>query len=446
MCSRTAILAAMIAMAPLGATAADLVVWWGEGFYPEENEAVREIVAAFEQTSGRKVELTFYEDAELLRELTTALEGGRPPDFIWGIELSEYLSSWAFEDRLVDLSGAIGHFSDLFDPEVLDWVRVRNGRTGQKGLYGLPIGSSTTHIHVWKSLLERAGLTLADIPKEWEAFWSFWCDRAQPAVREATGRSDIWGIGQPMSADGVDANEGFLQFLAIYNADYVTHDGRLVIDDPEIHRRMVVAMDRYTASYRTGCTPPDAVGWDSAGNNKAFLAQSVVMTLNQTLSIPNTLKTTRPEDYYENIATIEWPLGPSGEPFPIFGMAAPAMAFKDGGHAAVAEEFVGFLVSEGWLAHYLNFSGERLLPPMSKLLDAPFWLDPSDPHRMASVMQVSSRPLALHYAAASGDWRHDRVHQERVWGKAIHRIATEGITPEQAVDEAIARIKEILSE
>ena len=90
-------------------------------------------------------------------------------------------------------------------------------------------------------------------------------------------------------------------------------------------------------------------------------------------------------------------------------MVAPAVAFKDGGQAAAAKEFVGFLVSEGWLAHYLNFSGERLLPPMSKLLDQPFWLDPSDPHRMASVMQVSSRPLALHYAAASGDWRHDRV-------------------------------------
>jgi multiple sugar transport system substrate-binding protein len=191
-----------------------------------------------------------------------------------------------------------------------------------------------------------------------------------------------------------------LQFLAVYKADYVTPDGRLVIDDPEIRRKLVVAMDRYTASYRKGCTPPDAASWDSAGNNKAFLAQSVVMTLNQTLSIPNALKATRPEDYYENIATIEWPLGPSGEPFPIFGMVAPAMAFKDGGHAAAAKEFVRFLVSEGWLAHYLNFSGERLLPPMSKLLDQPFWLDPGDPHRMASVMQVSSRPLALHYAAA----------------------------------------------
>jgi ABC-type glycerol-3-phosphate transport system substrate-binding protein len=65
---------------------------------------------------------------------------------------------------------------------------------------------------------------------------------------------------------------------------------------------------------------------------------------------------------------------------------------------------------------------------------------------MASVMQLASRPLAPNYAAASGDWRHDRVEQEYVWANAIHRVVTEDIRPKQAVDEAIARIKEILAE
>ena len=33
-----------------------------------------------------------------------------------------------------------------------------------------------------------------------------------------------------------------------------------------------------------------------------------------------------------------------------------------------------------------------------------------------------------------------------IWPEAVHRVAAEGISPEQAVDEAIARIKQILSE
>jgi hypothetical protein len=75
---------------------------------------------------------------------------------------------------------------------------------------------------------------------------------------------------------------------------------------------------------------------------------------------------------------------------------------------------------------------------MSKLSDQPFWLDPSDPHRMIAAMQVVSRPLAHDYAAYGDEWQ--------IWANAVHRVAADGVSPEQAVDEAIVRIKQILSE
>jgi multiple sugar transport system substrate-binding protein len=243
-----------------------------------------------------------------------------------------------------------------------------------------------------------------------------------------------------------DASTQFFQFVAAYEADYVTREGQLVIDEPEIRQKLVKAIDSYIGIYRKDCTPPDAVTWGNIGNNKQFHARNVVMTPNNTLSIVNALKRERPDDYYENTATLEWPLGPYGNAFPIRGDFFAAVVFKDGDHVATAEEFVRFLVADGWLAHYLDFAGERMLPPMSKLLDAPFWLDPTDRHRMAAVMQINSRPMAHDYVTVTGDWRHVRVESENVWAKAIHRAVTEGISPEQAVDEAIARIKQILSE
>jgi multiple sugar transport system substrate-binding protein len=60
----------------------------------------------------------------------------------------------------------------------------------------------------------------------------------------------------------------FLQFVAANDADYVTDDGRLVIDDAEIRHKLVDTMDSYTALYRKGCTPPDAIGWNDRGNTK----------------------------------------------------------------------------------------------------------------------------------------------------------------------------------
>jgi multiple sugar transport system substrate-binding protein len=436
----------MLALAPPGATAADLVVSWEEGFYPQEDEAVREIVAVFEQDTGKQVELAFYAQRELGPQIEAALEVGHPPDFAFGTLLMDYIGEWASDDRLVDLTDTLGHFSDMFDPDALRWVTLLNAKTGQKALYGLPMGQYRQYIHVWKSLLERAGFTLDDIPNEWDAFWSFWCDQVQPAVRQKLGRDDIWGVGLSMSADSVDTTNQLDRFMAAYEAEYVTPDGRLVIDDPEVRRRLIKAIDSYTAVYRKGCTPPDSVAWDASGNNKAFQAQSVVMTPNNTLSIVNTLKHERPDDYYENTATIEWPLGPRGQVFPDGGGFFASVVFTDGPNLTTAKEFVRFLVAEGWLAHYLDFAGERMLPPMPKLLEAPFWLDPSDPHKMAAVMQASARPLQYDYATVTGDWRHNLAFREELWAKAANRIVTEEISPEQAVDEAIARIKQILSE
>jgi multiple sugar transport system substrate-binding protein len=44
------------------------------------------------------------------------------------------------------------------------------------------------------------------------------------------------------------------------------------------------------------------------------------------------------------------------------------------------------------------------------------------------------------------EWRSGPIWDEQVWGNAVHRVVADGISPEQAVDEAIARIKEILAE
>ena len=38
------------------------------------------------------------------------------------------------------------------------------------------------------------------------------------------------------------------------------------------------------------------------------------------------------------------------------------------------------------------------------------------------------------------------VRRAPIYGTAVHRVAAEGISPEQATDEAIARIKQILGE
>jgi multiple sugar transport system substrate-binding protein len=433
-------------LAPFGAHAADLVVWWEESYTPAEDAAVHELIDAFEGQTGRHVELVRHDIDQETAAVQAAIDAGRPPDFLFGQLAEHQIPRWAEEGRLVDLTDAIGPLKGLFDADMLEFSTLRDGRHGRSALYALPMAKDTTHIHVWKSLLEQAGLTLDDIPTEWDAFWSFWCDRAQPAVRKTLGRDDIWGAGMAMSLGAADTRIAYIQFQLAYGTPWASDDGRLQIEDPAVRAGMIEALDNYTAIWRKGCTPPDSVDWTSRGNNEAFVKQRVLMTINNTLSATNLLKETRPDDYHDNAATIDWPNDRDGWPLPIYGGTTRGAVFTAGGHIPIAKEFVGFLIEEGWLAHWLSFAGDRFLPPMRKLVEQPFWLDVSDPHRMRSAIQILTRPHYEAFLALNRDWRLTRVFQDHVWQEAVHRVAADGIGPEQAVDEAIVRIKQILGE
>jgi multiple sugar transport system substrate-binding protein len=441
-----AALAALLASAPSGARSADLVVWWEQTHYAQADAAVREIVAAFEHEAGKRVELVQPRD-EIMANAMAAVQAGAPPDFLYSEAIDVGVARWAYDDRLVDLGDALDPVRELFDADAIEVATLLDGKTGRRGLYALPIGRTSNYVHVWNSLLVRAGFTLADIPTEWSAFWSFWCDRVQPAVRKALGRQDIWAVGLPMSiAAATDTQVELTQFQLAYQASWFDLERRVQIDDPEVRAGMIKALGDYTEIFRKGCAPPESVSWTNSDNNKAFLAQTVVLTANGSLSIPAALRSERPDDYYRNAATIDWPRAANGEPLVLDGYIARAVVFKDGGHAATAEAFVRFLAEGGWLAHWLSFAGDQYMPPMRKLLDQPFWLDSSDPHRMHAAIQSMTQPHLMDVELRDEPWRAGPIWGENVWGNAVHRVVADGISPEQAVDEAIARIKQILGE
>ena len=72
-------LAVAIVLVPLGAQAADLVVSWHQAHHAQEDEALAEVVAAFEQKTGKKVEITLLPLAEQPPAVEAALAAGRPP-------------------------------------------------------------------------------------------------------------------------------------------------------------------------------------------------------------------------------------------------------------------------------------------------------------------------------------------------------------------------------
>jgi multiple sugar transport system substrate-binding protein len=127
--------ASALLLAPLGVRAADLVIWWDKPFYAQEDDALREVIAAFEQKNGKQVELVLHELSEFEEKLPAAIDAGRPPDIAWGVAVDGHIPEWAANDRLVDLTGTIGSFSNLFDPDALAWYTLLDEKTGKRALY-----------------------------------------------------------------------------------------------------------------------------------------------------------------------------------------------------------------------------------------------------------------------------------------------------------------------
>ena len=247
----SAVLASALAFSPTAAGAADLTIWWAKGYYPSEDEGLRRVVAGFEDETQTRVDLTFVSMPDLATKTLAALEAGRPPDVDFLI--SEQMRRWAFDGALLNLDAVIEPIAADLDPMVRELATMENGRAGGRGYYRMPIGLATVHIHVWQSLMDQAGIPMSAIPGEWDAFWDFWCDEVQPAVRRLPGHEKAFGVGLTLSTSSqADALNQIVMFLLAHDAYFMSQDGRLLFDEPGMRGRIVKALESLTAPAKKG--------------------------------------------------------------------------------------------------------------------------------------------------------------------------------------------------
>src|SRR5262252_11085687 len=94
-----------------------LVVYWTKGFYPQEDKALDDMIAKFQQKTGVKVELSRYSPQESVPKAVAALDAGSPPDVAYGDVFDfQVAGKWAAEGRLEDLSDILVPMKGNFLP------------------------------------------------------------------------------------------------------------------------------------------------------------------------------------------------------------------------------------------------------------------------------------------------------------------------------------------
>src|SRR5215813_11311776 len=422
------------------AAATTATVWWTQGFAEEEDISYKKIVADYEKVSGNTIDSSITPYAPLRQKIVSAVTSGVVPDLFQNTP-AEVIALYAWADKLVDVTDVIETQKSQYTQTALLTVNCYNSAEKKRSFYGVPytVGCQTNHI--WRPLVEKAGYTMEDLPRTWDAFYDFFKE-VQKKLR-AQGVRHVYALGFQLNTTGNDSNALFNSFLIANGGEgIVTSDGKLHLDDPRVREAAIKALAYPTTAYKEGFVPPSAINWNDADDNNAFHAKTIVMDLDGSISTEVAILNKKEE--YDDIVTMGLALGNDGKPVPSQARTTCGLIPKGAKNVEVAKEFLKYLIQPKVVNEYLKNGLGRWLPPMPELAKSdPFWLDPADPHRAAYTTEGLLEPTVPNYPVFNPGYA--EANAQQIWGTAAADVIKEGMTPQAAADKALKRLGDILA-
>ncbi len=436
-----------------------VVVWWNKGYYPEEDIAMQKIVKEFEAKHKVEVDLSFTAQEDLLKKITAALIARRTPDVAFCFYNDwQVVPKYGWDDKLADVSDVIKDLKPRYNEKMLVVAYVWNNKTKKRAYYGVPIEAQTMHIHYWRDLLREVGMQddPAKIPLKWDDYWAYW-KKAQDALRkkDPAKYGKLYGIGMTESTRASDTLYNFEMALLSFNGELLDKNGKIVADQPKNKKAIVDTLKWFGELFTSGYVPPDATNWTDGDNNAGFHSRTLVMTPNPSQSIPAAqfFNKEDPEkkNYFDNMATIEWPDGPDGKKARYLSAVKTIIIPKDSKNQAKAREFIKFVVEKDRFLEYIKAANGRWFPAFTDVASDPFWREghkgpkgQKDPHVPVATKIFLERDNKVfeHYKHPALS----QVYDEFTYAKAISRIITDKWTADKATDEMIERMKTIFAQ
>jgi multiple sugar transport system substrate-binding protein len=413
------------------AAATTATVWWIQGFVQEEDTAFRKIVADYEKASGNTIEYSIVPYAPMRQKIISAVTSGAVPD-LYQSTPTELIALHAWADKLVDVSDVVETQREEYTETALLSAHCYNSVEKKRSFYGVPYTTATLPNHIWRSLVEKAGFKMGDIPKTWDAYYDFFKDVQKKL--SAQGMRHVYGLGFQVTTQGNDPNNTFNYFLIAYGGqDIVGKDGKLNLHDPKVKEAAIKALTYPTTAYKEGFVPPGAINWNDADDNNAFHSKQIVMDLDGTISTEVALLHNAEE--YRDIVTMGLPLSNEGKQVPSQASNGTALIPKGAKNVDVAKDFLKYFIQPKVNDEYLKVGLARSIPAMPSIVKKdPWWLDAKDPHRVAYVQQGLLDPTVPNFWVFNPAWA--EVQNQHVWGRAWADVMTGGLTPEAAADKA----------
>src|ERR1700747_3734495 len=222
------------------AAAATAALWWTQGSAEEEDISFKKIVAEYEKASGNTIDYSIMPYAPLRQKIVSAVTSGVVPDLFQN-NPAEIIALYAWQDKLVDVSDVVETQRAEYTETALLTARCYNNIEKKRSYYGVPYTVGASMNHIWQPLIEKAGYSMEDLPKTWDAYYDFFKD-VQKKLR-AQGMRRVYAIGFQLNTTGNDSNARFNDFIIAYGGqDIVTPDGSLHLTEPKVREAALKAL------------------------------------------------------------------------------------------------------------------------------------------------------------------------------------------------------------
>jgi multiple sugar transport system substrate-binding protein len=420
------------------AEAKTAIVWWIQGFAQEEDIAFKKLVDDYQKVSGNTIDYTISPYAPMREKTISAITSGSVPDLFQNSPV-EMSAIWAWSDKLVDVSDVIETQKAEYSESALLSANNYNSITKRRNYYLVPYQTASLPNHIWRSLVEKAGYTMTDIPKTWDAYYDFF-KGVQKKLRDQ-GMRNVYGLGFQLTSQGNDPNNFFNYFLIAYGGqNLVSKDGKLHLDDPKVRQAVIKALEYPTTAYKEGFVPSSAINWNDADDNNAFHSKNIVMDLDGTISTEVAIINNKQD--YDDIVVQGLPLDNDGKPVAAQVTHAGGMIPKGAKNTEVAKDFLKYLIQPKVTNEYLKIGLGRNLPAFPSIVkNDPWWQD--DPHRKAYIEQGLLGPTVPDFFVFNPAYA--EVRNQHVWGAAWADVMKNGLSPQDAADKAFKWVESIFS-
>ena len=419
------------------AAAKTAIVWITQGFVQAEDQALKKTAEDYMKASGNTLEYSIMPFMALNQKIISALTSGDVPDLMFHDAPEVLLPQNAWDDKLLDVSDVVASYESQLSETAKQCSSFHNKVTKKRSYYLCPIKQGATPFHIWGDLVEKAGLKMEEIPKDWDGIWTYLKQTQKPL--RAKGMRKIYACGLQITTVGPnDGNNLFRHFLiANGGEDILTSDGKLHTDDPKVRQAVIKSIEFMTNLYKEGVVPPEALSWNDADDNNGYHEKLFVMDFDGTLSTELAMIKNK-EAFYQQMKTLAPVSKNDGTPMKNQVNAGGGYIPKGAKNVEVAKDFMKYFMQPQVMNANLKAGLGRWFPAIPHLVkEDPFWTSTEMPCLLPYITEGVLNPTLPLYNAYSPAW--GQFEAEQVWGQAHADVIKNGMKVADAADKALKR-------